>query len=73
MREKWGAFIQFLAVIIAFGALVYGICGAYNTYFGTDEVELADAMSTVFVQLGIALAGAVIGVVGVLVGNIMKR
>jgi len=73
MREKWGAFIQFLAVIIAFAALVYGICGAYNTYFGTDEVELADAMSTVFIQLGIALAGAVIGVVGVVVGNIMKR
>ncbi len=73
MREKWGAFIQFLAVIIAFGALLYGIVGAYNTYYSADEFERELVMSTVFIQLGIALGGAVIGVVGVVVGNLMKR
>ena len=73
MREKWGAFIQFMAVIIAFGALLYGIVGAYNTYFKADDAEKAVAVADSLVLLGIALGGAVIGVAGVIVGNILKR
>ena len=73
MREKIGALIQFLAVIVAFGMLLVGIGGAYNTYFKADEVEVAGAVADAIVLLVVALAGAVIGVVGVVVGNLLKR
>lgn len=73
MREKIGALIQFLAVVISFGMIVYGVCGAYNTYFKAEEVEMAAAVAQSIVLLIIAVVGLGIGVVGVVVGNLMKR
>ena len=73
MREKWGSFIQFIAVIAAFAMLFIGIVGAYNEYFSADELEVANAMPTVILLLSIALGGIVVGVGGVVIGNILKK
>ena len=73
MREKIGALIQFLAVIASFGMIIYGVCGAYNTYFKAEEVEMAAAIAQSVGLLIIAVVGLAVGVVGVVVGNLMKR
>lgn len=73
MREKWGSFIQFIAVILAFGMLFVGVVGAYNEYFSTEAGELAATMPTIILLLSIALGGIVIGVGGVVIGNVMKK
>ena len=72
MREKIGALIQFLAVIVAFGMVFYGVGGAYNTYFKAEAVEMASAIAKSVFLLIIALIGLGVGIVGVVVGNLLK-
>ena len=73
MREKIGALIQFLAVIISFAMLFLGIGGAYNEYFGADGLVNSGVILWTIIYGVIAIAGAVLGVVGVVVGNLLKR
>ncbi len=69
MREKIGALIQFLAVVIAFAMLFAGIGGAYNTFFkGVGDVAM---WTTIFI--GIAAVGLAIGIIGVIIGNLLKK
>ena len=69
MREKMGALIQFLAIIAACVLLIWGIGGAYLEYFGA-EIPKASIVS---LRLIAAAIGAGFGIVGVVVGNLLKR
>ncbi len=73
MREKIGALIQFLAVVISFAMLFIGVCGAYNSYFGADGAVNSSVIFTILTFAVVAVVGVVVGVVGVLIGNLMKR
>lgn len=73
MREKIGALIQFLAVIISFAMIFAGIVGAYDSYFGAEGAANADVIFWTVTFAVIAIVGAAIGVVGVLVGNLLKK
>lgn len=73
MREKIGALIQFLAVIISFAMIFAGIGGAYDTYFGAEGLVNAGVIFWTLTFVVIAIVGAVVGVVGVLIGNLLKR
>ena len=69
MREKIGAFIQFLAIIAAAVLLMLGLGHAYMDYFAAEFVKVA-ALS---LHLIAAAIGAGVGVVGVVLGNLLKR
>ena len=69
MREKIGALIQFLAVVIAFAMMFAGIGGAYNSFFkGEGDVAM---WTTMFIV--IAVVGLAVGIVGILIGNLLKK
>ncbi len=69
MREKIGALIKFLAVIIGFMLVFWGICGAYGVYFGSEGIDIASTVA----RLIVAVIGAGVAFGGVLVGNIVNR
>lgn len=73
MREKLGALMQFLAVIIAFILMFWGIGGAYQAYFGNQDLATAKAVANAIVYLIYAVIGVGIGVGGVVVGNLLKK
>ena len=69
MREKIGSLIQFLAVVIAFAMIFVGVGGAYNSFFkGEGDVAM---WTTIFIV--IAVLGLAVGIVGVIIGNLLKK
>jgi len=69
MREKISALIKFLTVIGGFLTAFWGICSAYNVYFGTDGVDIA----TTITWLIVAAIGAGVIFGGILIGNLINR
>lgn len=73
MREKTGALIQFFAVIAAFILLMFGICGAYQGYFGNEDFTTAQKIAEATFYLVFAAVGAGVGIGGVVFGDILKK
>ena len=73
MREKIGALIQFLSVIVAFGLLVWGVCGGYNVYYRAEGMVNAAVISVTVIHLVVAVVGLVVGAGGVILGNRLKK
>ncbi len=69
MREKISSLIKFLAFIIGFAMAFWGICSAYDAFFGSGGVDIALAIG----RLVIAAIGAGVAFGGVLIGNIINR
>ncbi len=67
MREKIGALIQYVSIVVAFALVFYGVAHAYQLYFGSGAIAKAVA------DLVIALIGFGIGLVGLFVGNLLKK
>lgn len=69
MREKLGALIQFLAVIVAFILVMWGVIGGYQEYCGSEVVAIGKVMT----HLIGALVGVGIGIGGVILGSLTKK
>ena len=69
MREKIGALIQFLAVVISFAMIFAGIGGAYNTFFKAE----GDVVMWTTIFFVVAVVGLAVGIVGIIVGNLLKK
>ena len=67
MREKIGALIQYISIVVAFALVFSGVAHAYQLYFGYGAVAKAVA------DLVLALVGFGVGLVGLFVGNLLKR
>lgn len=67
MKEKISALIKYIAVIVAFALIFYGIGRAYQMYFGLHKTAMAIS------GLAIAAVGAGVGVVGMFVGKAVNR
>lgn len=73
MKEKLGALIQFLAVVVGFILIVWGISGGYQSYFNKEDLEMAEVIyNTTYHLIGAAI-GAGVGIGGVILGNILKK
>lgn len=69
MKEKISALIKFLAVIVGFLVVFWGVCGAYGEYFGSEGVNIAGTIA----KLIVAAIGVGIAFGGVIVGKIVNR
>lgn len=73
MKEKIGSLLQFLAVIIGFVLIFWGIGGAYQAYFNREEIETVNAVYNTTKHLIGAVIGAGVGIFGVIIGNVLKK
>ena len=73
MKEKIGSLIQFLAVVIGFILLVWGIAGAYQSWFNKEDLEMAEVIYNTSYHLIGAAIGAGVSIGGVIFGNVLKK
>lgn len=67
MREKISSLIKFIAVIAGLALIYYGLCGAYQQFFGVNNTAKA------ITDIIIAAVGVGVGVVGFYIGNLVNR